>query len=510
MDAMVSVGCVLILLAAFTLACAMNIQQFALTADLNTPIFKRVSCCSEKVSPRNILWGCGLAVYLVAQLLVVASLAFTPFALVSALFATVLVFDAIIASIVFSKHFNNLELSGMAVIIGSLALGAPHSPKVEYDITPEFIVEIFCKSSSISIVFVLLVLAASLVLAIRSFERTYASFPAADPSDDTVFVPEPVYRRMQIFYPTMLAVVETMGASSLKAIAGMVQHKDFSRSYIFWGVVCVWFCAIVSTVLWLRFVYQKFRTSECLSTEIGLATVFSIYVGLWVYQEQQYTNTKMVSILVLCTGTICVGIGLIVVGGSRANELEDQKQMNANQANLERGENVTPEHRNNGLGRNEAGEGDSNAETSPAALPMPIAAAPVRGVTEDREVQRNSSGRFPFMSPHAQRIRPVPKHVISQWAKEVLRRGSSLGRTISVSIMGVDGKNHGSCSARPKTANTAADFAGAIPSDLAVASPMTEKTFLEIIDNQHHHHHGHGQIGHPVNLHPVLVSVVGP
>ena len=172
-------------------------------------------------------------------------------------------------------------------------------------------------------------------------------------------------------------------------------------------------------------------------------------------------------------------------------------------------ENLTLEHRNYDLGRNEAGKGDGDAETSPAALHMPIAAAPARGVTEDRKIQRNYSGRFPFMSPHAQRIRPVPKHAISQWAKEVVRRGRSLGRT-QYEYHGCLWQKSWQLQCKTKNGEHGCRVCRGDPIGLGSSIPYDGETFLEMIDNQHHHHHGNGQIEYPVNLHPVLVSIVGP
>lgn len=65
------------------------------------------------------------------------SLVYTPFALVSTLYATVLIFDDLIAYFLLGKLFNFLEIAGIVVIMSSLGLSASFSPDIAYDVFPE-------------------------------------------------------------------------------------------------------------------------------------------------------------------------------------------------------------------------------------------------------------------------------------------------------------------------------------------------------------------------------------
>ena len=101
-------GALLCVLSAFVLAVSMNVQQYALSCDKESTMvrwFKGCCRCSRSkaaatqkeevdddkllASARNKMWVCGLLLYLVAQLLFVASINMGEFALMSSLFTLV-------------------------------------------------------------------------------------------------------------------------------------------------------------------------------------------------------------------------------------------------------------------------------------------------------------------------------------------------------------------------------------------------------------------------------------
>jgi hypothetical protein len=89
----IMVGVMLSMFAAMTLALSMNIQSYALSAPLDEGIYAACTCLN-----RNRLWSIGLGFYAVANGFYVVGLGFAPLSLMSALFATVLVFNAIFAN----------------------------------------------------------------------------------------------------------------------------------------------------------------------------------------------------------------------------------------------------------------------------------------------------------------------------------------------------------------------------------------------------------------------------
>ena len=189
--------------------------------------------------------------YLIAQLLVVASLTLTPFALVSAIFGTTLLFDDLIAFFVLGKRFNAAEIIGLLVIMGSLGVSAMFSPDCEYDLFPTplqapitnstahelahmsggpwalqtmlahgphnaskdlckglgnrtlpivVVEESLATPAAAMVLGLLFVIIVGGWLAVRTFEKKYPGFP----EDESVKVPAVVYRSMQIVYPAIL------------------------------------------------------------------------------------------------------------------------------------------------------------------------------------------------------------------------------------------------------------------------------------------------------------------
>merc|ERR1711865_1065964 len=112
-------------------------------------------------------------------------------------------------------------------------------------------------------------------------------------------------------YPIVLASFETLGAASLKAVTSMIMVADDSlgKSPALYIVILLWIVCIGSTVVWLRKVYEKFKTTECLPTEIGFTTFLSIFVALMFYEERKLVDSEQqLIILILSACLIIVGI----------------------------------------------------------------------------------------------------------------------------------------------------------------------------------------------------------
>lgn len=264
-------GSVLALIAALLLAMSMNFQSFGLTGPANAKTFNIIS--------RHSLWVTGVATYVAAQLVVVWSLTIAPFSLVSALFTGVLLFDDMIAFFIMGRKFTFAEVAGMFIITAAVALVGIFLPKVEYDVNTAWLLQVMQKPSSVITFSILVVLWIMAWMLIRKFERKFPKFP-----DDRVLVSQSEYTTMRMVYPLMLALVEALGSATLKCLTGLIQNDGFWKDYMFYVCLVLWLTAVFSTLAWLRYVYAKFLTSECLALEIGMANIFSIFLGLFVFQ----------------------------------------------------------------------------------------------------------------------------------------------------------------------------------------------------------------------------------
>jgi hypothetical protein len=319
----VAAGMALCIGAAFLLALSMNIQQFALSCDDDSRIIKRV--------PRNVLWLFGMFVYLLAQLSFVVAVGMGPFAVMSALFTSVLAFDTIIAFVCLGKRPTTREKAGLIIIMLAVASASQFSPTEGGEVSPANLVDWTKAWSGVTSLGMLGGILFSCMWCVRHFEKEYPDFRQMNKENNTGRLSEqPSPKKlelMRLVYPTALATFETLGAASLKAMSGLLRLIAEGDSSVvshpaLYLVLCIWLACIANTVIWLRKVYAKFRTTECLPTEIGLTTFLSIVFALLFYEERKYINSTNIILLVCSAFVILVGIK-VMISGSKVNTTDE-------------------------------------------------------------------------------------------------------------------------------------------------------------------------------------------
>jgi hypothetical protein len=217
----------------------------------------------------------------------------------------VLVFDALIASKFFGTKFSKNHGGGLAVIMAAVVVCAALAPRNEYEVTARSMIEWTSAVTGFSFLSCIFFIGARGYFMVRAFERKFPEFPKK--RDD---VPAATIVVMRIVYPTILAIFETLGASSLKGVTGMIitmsTEEDQVMHPAFWATVLMWVGCIGSTIFWLGKVYAKYPTAECLPIEIGLVTSFSICSGMLFFQEAK--TLKDVITMGACSLAIPVGI----------------------------------------------------------------------------------------------------------------------------------------------------------------------------------------------------------
>jgi hypothetical protein len=247
-------------------ACSMNIQQLSLTSETLPPLKK------------NLFWFLGLVLYLISQLISVAAVGYAPLALVAALFTTMLFFDVIIARCFLKKTFTTQHMCGIGTIVISVTLIAVFAPQDEYDVTAPCMYDwLKTWSGVVSLCFLFCILLSCAFTCVW-FNNKYPNFrtpdekldPGGGPSDNLKLM-------MMVLYPTTLAIFETFGQMSLKGLVNMAKVPTFEIPLgespfdhpMFFVTFGAWICCVANTVMWLRKVYSKFTTVECLPIEYG-------------------------------------------------------------------------------------------------------------------------------------------------------------------------------------------------------------------------------------------------
>jgi hypothetical protein len=291
---------------------SMNIQQYALTS----PDIK-------EADKRYRLWLGGLALYCIAQIICTAALSFSPLSLVAALFTTMLIFDALIGRfLVTQKPLRLPALVGLAMIFVSVVLVAAVGPKEEYAITAECLVYWAKASQGTAAISSLAIIFLANFSIYRWFTKKYPHFREVDHATGEMqdVVPNWLFLTMQIVFPACLAVTETVGSLALKALSSMVRNglssKEGAADLLtpeFLFLVMIYVGSVIMIITWLRIVYSKWATAECLGAEYGMVAVFSIVSSLLYYQEHKDPNINLPLIAMAVLG-IVIGICILVVG----------------------------------------------------------------------------------------------------------------------------------------------------------------------------------------------------
>jgi drug/metabolite transporter (DMT)-like permease len=320
----VVVGVILCMVAAFTLALAMNVQRFALSVE--SEWFK-----GRRALTRNRLWGIGLALYGTANLFYFLGLSFAPLSLMSALFATMLVFNALLAHYVVGEKLSKPDAAGLFIILCAVATLGYCGPTESIEYSASDILDLLSETSGFGFIVATLVLLVALQGVIWKFERRYPYFgltgegaqAAAEDGKHHEAVPKHVALFMMVIYPSVLGLFESLVQICLKAISSMLLLSSKGTSQmgepLFWMAVLCLCLSTAMVIMWLRKVYARFETTDGLPIEYGIVTSFSILAGLSVFQEIQFTNRAAEVAMVVAIALILTGIAVTVLFKAGAN-----------------------------------------------------------------------------------------------------------------------------------------------------------------------------------------------
>jgi drug/metabolite transporter (DMT)-like permease len=300
-----AIGVTLCLIGALTGAMSMNVQQMALSTK------------EWSKAKGDAVWLCGILLYLVSQVISVISLTYSPLSLMAALFTTMLFFDAGIGFFLLGKTVTKQDLAGLCVIFFSVMIIAFFGPKAQYDVTADKMVEWISAMSGAVVVVLLPTIFASCFISYKLFNHLFPKFRISDDESENDQPPVSYELMMMFVYPAILGTCESVGQLSLKAVSSMLAVTSAGNSQlkspVFYICLVVWLTCVVNTIVWLRTVYAKFETVECLPVEYGLVAALSITASLLFYQEHKDPLCNVTACSCAVAGII-VGIVIIISG----------------------------------------------------------------------------------------------------------------------------------------------------------------------------------------------------
>jgi drug/metabolite transporter (DMT)-like permease len=324
----VVIGVVLCELAAFTLALAMNVQRFALSVE--DQWFE-----NKKYLTRNRIWVIGLMIYALANLFYFVGLSFAPLSLMSALFATLLIFNAVLARYLLGERLSQSGSLGLAIILCGVATLGFFGPTESAAYNASDIGKLFGALSGYGFLIAMLSVLTLLAAAIWEFEVHYPSShlaregnlgPSGDGGAHGEKVPRHLALIMLVLYPSMLGLCETLVQISLKAISCMLLVSARGESQLakpmFWGALVFLCVSMLLTVWWLGRVYERYATTDGLPIEYGVVTLFSVLAGLIVFQELKFTDET--DEMIMAGGICMILVGIFVSVVFKASSVEEE------------------------------------------------------------------------------------------------------------------------------------------------------------------------------------------
>jgi hypothetical protein len=283
--------------------------------------------------------------YAVANGFYVVGLGFAPLSLMSALFATVLVFNAIFANRFLGEVVHATDVYGLCIILGCIGLCGSFGPTANKDVSADDIWRLVLDSTGILFWTASISTLLVLILKVQHFEANYPAFGNPD-SENMVedgsgaltktgerkpyIVREPDKSEvlvMMVVYPFILAIFESLGQVGMKAVSCMLKLQGEGVDQM--GTTTFWVCCFLLCVdgyliiLWLAKVYGKFDTTDCLPIEYGIVTVVSVGSGIVFFQEYKEVETTDLCVMGGSLVGCCYGIYVATISKRQPTDDEE-------------------------------------------------------------------------------------------------------------------------------------------------------------------------------------------
>ena len=299
-------GMAMILLSSFLYASGIVIQRKALMQPLlNRANRRRTDHTGATLVRRleaysNLVWLGGLFVYMIANVFYTMALNYAPQSICAALFSTVLIWNAVIATYVLGEKTTRFDVAGYALIMLGITVTSAHLPHTEitYDgadlwqLTQQPLALTYLAATSGAVVL--------LTLGISVFEKRY-------PDIDLDLPPPAILLSATLAYPTLLAIYESIVQLCLKGGSNMLylmifcipspliptlpaackgkQGAELLKVPMFYAVMGLGTFVSLMILVWLRKGYKRFDATQMLPVQNGVLVSSSVFGGLMFYQD---------------------------------------------------------------------------------------------------------------------------------------------------------------------------------------------------------------------------------
>lgn len=244
-------------------------------------------CCMAR---HNFIWLGGLTIYTFANVLFTLALGMGPLALMTSLFVTVLVFNAIFATLFLKEKLRSSDKVGCVLIMLGIVMCGVFIDKSSKEYTADDLAELMAHPEPGAIVYLICIVLIlfGLTFSIYQLEKEYPDWSVRKP-------PATELVKAHIKYPCLLAMYESIVQILLKGSSDMLLDTVKGNSQLGSWVFYVFLLGIaidgVFIVWWLRKAYARFEAVKLLPIQMGMLTTSSVLGGLSFYQEYAEMST---------------------------------------------------------------------------------------------------------------------------------------------------------------------------------------------------------------------------
>lgn len=215
-----------------------------------------VGCCCITIDRANFIWAGGMCLWFVGNSLYTYALNFAPLSLLTALFATVLVFNGLLAWFFLHEKVRGSDIVGWSLIMAGISVCGVYIDKEVKQFSARQILVLAGKPAA-------LVYELSVVAMIVGITASVCVWTSRHPGKVGPFPPF-----MQFAFPGVIAMYECLIQICLKGISNMVDltyngSNQFDQP-MFWVIFVLCGLCSIAVMVWMRAGYARFEAVQML------------------------------------------------------------------------------------------------------------------------------------------------------------------------------------------------------------------------------------------------------
>ena len=283
--------------------------DFSMNRDAASP--GQFSGCARR-NRADLLWGCGFGLWGAGNSVYAVGLTYVPLSLMTSLFATVLIFNGILATVFLGEEVRKSDLlSWLLIFIGISLCGIFLAKEKDPNCcTAEKLFHMAARPLALIFQISIALIIVCLTSAIVWYERQRAS--------GRVDGPYPLL--IVIAYPVLVAQFESLIQIFLDGLMSMWHQTTIGNSQLedprFYLVGLLLLLGSLAVMFWMRRAYARFEAVTVLPIQMGVLIGCTVLGGLMFYDEYLLGGMTFLDLCMTFLGVSFIVVGITI--GARA------------------------------------------------------------------------------------------------------------------------------------------------------------------------------------------------